>query len=148
MCCKELIKELGVPEECVSNSHVASEKGKKIELTLKQGVEVCRIKIDGCAVKSKSIQKCDFLFKVCQTNKFYFVELKGQDVVTAVKQILSTVQELEKKSGLKITNHEGIIVSSTVPRATEHRFRKLQEKMRKEHGLKITKAHNVYKLVV
>lgn len=148
MCCKELIKELGVPVECVSNSHVASENGKRLELQLTKGARACKVKVDGCVIKSQSIQKCDFLFKICQTNKFYFVELKGGDVMEAVHQIISTIQELEKKSKLKITNYEGIIVSTSVPRATESRFRKLQEKAIKEHGLKIIKAHNSFKLPV
>jgi len=140
MCCEELMHLLNAPDrpDCFSQSNVAKEHGKEFRVTTKQGL--CRIKNDGCLNKSNEEQKCDFIFKACATHHILLVELKGGDIHTAMQQIIATYRKISPvlKGGHSFQGH---IVSSTVPRAAELRFRQLKEKCLREHKLNISKQH-------
>ena len=75
----------------------------------------------------------------------HFVELKGTDVETASQQIVKTYDiihsDLSKNCCKVIPNYKAHLVSSSVPNATEIKFRKLQEKILKEKSLLIKKYH-------
>ncbi|MBK1988542.1 hypothetical protein A0J48_013505 [Sphaerospermopsis aphanizomenoides BCCUSP55] len=65
---------------------------------------ICRIKIDGCVIDAQNQRKCDYLIIVCKTEavandnnidvaeKMYFIELKGQDLISAVEQLTQTIE--------------------------------------------------------
>ncbi|MEP6803583.1 MAG: hypothetical protein ABI892_03595 [Flavobacterium sp.] len=86
----ELIK---AHQGCCSKSKVASENGKRIEIVSDESFT--KIRIDDHLIPSKRVQKCDFGFVRHFNNEFYFVELKGKDVKTAVEQIISTIAIFE-----------------------------------------------------
>jgi len=77
------------------------------------------------------------LFKICETEKYFLVELKGNSSLSdAVTQISKTFEFINKKLKLSPQHFEGVIVASRVPRA-DLRFRTAQEKCYREKKLKI-----------
>lgn len=101
-------------QNCCTKSNVASENGKRFEIVSNESFT--RIRIDDCLIPSKQIQKCDFGFIRHSNNEFYFVELKGKDIKTALDQIISTVSNFEDNF-IKIPKEKrfGFIVSSRNP---------------------------------
>jgi hypothetical protein len=70
--------------------------------------------------------------------------LKDTDVETATEQIIQTYEILNAKLKAEPDKFTGIIVSSSVPAATEQRFRRLQEKALRDKKLRIKKTHNLH----
>jgi hypothetical protein len=142
MCCAELQVILASPDkDCFSERTVAREKGKKFTLDNRTGQPVCRVKIDNCLTTSRQTRKCDFLFKACGPDKYFLVELKGIDISDAVLQIVSTYNTISPRINKKPEQFKGVVVSSSVPAATDQKFRRLQEKHYREKRLLITKTH-------
>jgi hypothetical protein len=149
MCCEHLKETLGAQgkSDCFSNSTTAAENGKKFSLENPDRKTICRIKIDGCLANSAKVIKCDYLFAICkndkkEVSKYYLVELKGTDVVHAVKQIISTFESINEHIKAPAANYRGFLISSAVPRATEQRFRRLQDDCFKKKKFLITKKTN------
>ncbi len=141
MCRKQLIQTLKAEEKsgCFDNSTVAKEKGKEFRIINKAQKTICRIHVDGCLIRNNQGKRCDYFFKICETEKSFLVELKGTDISEAVRQIISTFDFLNNKLKLSPDNFEGIVVSSSVPHAAEQKFRSLKEKCFKQKKLKIQK---------
>lgn len=101
-------------QNCCTKSNVASEKGKRFEISSIESYT--RIRIDDCLISSKLVQKCDFGFVRHSEDEFYFVELKGKDVKTAFDQIISTITFFEINF-IRIPQGKrfGFIVSSRNP---------------------------------
>jgi hypothetical protein len=150
MSCVDLQKVLNIPgkDDCFSKSSSAKEKGKKFIFQNLLNKSICRVKIDDCLITNPELKKCDFLFKVLENNKYYLVELKGVAVIDAVAQILSTYHIINIKIQTKPENYKGIVVSSSVPSATEQRFRRLQDKCYRENRLAITKTHVLHSEII
>lgn len=139
MCRKQLIKALGAEEKaaCFDNSTVAKEKGKEFRLENKSKQTICRVKVDGCLINDKRTKRCDYLFKICETDKHLLVELKGNSSLSqAVTQITRTFDFINHKLKLSPRDFEGVIVASKVPRA-DLRFRKAQEQCYRNKKLRI-----------
>jgi RNase adaptor protein for sRNA GlmZ degradation len=148
--CKDLISALGASgmKDCFSNSTVAEENGKKFTLINPSRKKICKVKVDGCLIKAQTARKCDYMFEVSgKPNKYYLVELKGGDVVTAVDQIISTYSQVNAKIKSASNTYKGIVVSSGVPGA-EQRFRSAQTKSLKDHGIMILKKTNQHSEIV
>jgi hypothetical protein len=143
MSCIELQKLLEEPDkdDCFSRSSSAKENGKKFIFENKSNKTICRVRVDDCLITSKEVKKCDFLFKVNENNKYYLIELKGIAVIDAVAQIINTFEIVNIKVRTMPENYKGISVSSSVPSATEQKFRMLQDKCYREKHLRITKTH-------
>lgn len=141
MCREKLIHALDAKKKsaCFDNSTVAKEKGKEFRLQNKSKKTVCRVHIDSCLIQDKRSKRCDYLFKVCETEHYFLVELKGGEVDKAIEQIISTFDFISKKLKLSPEHYEGIIVSSGIPRAAEQKFRTLKEKCFREKKLRIQK---------
>ncbi len=135
---------LGTPgkEDCFEHATAAKENGKEISIRKPAHLTVCRVKIDKCLVKSNDSTKCDYFFRVCETEVNILVELKGKKILHAVDQIVQTFLLLSKHFKQEPKAFKGYIVSSSVPRAAEQTFRREQEKVLKEHGFLIQKHHN------
>ncbi len=142
MCREELIEALKATKksECFDNSTVAKENHKEFRLENKSKKTICRVKVDGCLIDDQRTKRCDYLFKVCETKKHFLVELKGTDVNKAVEQIISTFDFINRKLKLSPEYYEGVIVSSSVPRAAEQKFRLLKENCLKKKKLRIRKV--------
>lgn len=143
MSCTALQQILEVPDknDCFSNSSSANENGKKFAVENRAGRNICRVRVDDCLITSREIKKCDYLFAVIETSRYYLVELKGTAVADAVAQIVSTFDIVNRKIRETPQNYKGVIVSSAVPSATEQRFRKLQDKCFRDKKLRIVKTH-------
>ncbi len=141
MCRNALIHALSAHKKakCFDNATVTKEKGKEFRLQNKSKKTVCRVHIDDCLTRDKRTKRCDYLFKICETENHFLVELKGSDVDHAVNQIISTFDFINKKLKLPPKYFEGVIVSSSIPRAAEQKFRILKEKYFREKKLKIHK---------
>lgn len=70
---------------------VYEEKKSKLTLENKDQVDSVSIIVDGCEINDSTI-RCDF-FHIAKETEFY-IELKGQDIEHAVKQIISTIKRL------------------------------------------------------
>jgi len=139
MCCKAWKSKLNSKlHHCFVSSNVAKENGKEFRIENLASHQVCRLEVDGCYIDNDNKVKCDYAFLICQSSELILVELKGNDVVHAVKQIVETYKEL-KNSG---SSFSGFIVSSSVPKATESRFRKLQDEVQNKFGFLIKKVHH------
>lgn len=90
------------PSTCVNkvkDSNVkVEENGRKFILSNPQRKEVLKIKIDNCVIKDTNSNKCDFLIIDPDKNNSYFVELKGQNIKHALKQLEDTIQKIEDTS--------------------------------------------------
>ena len=139
MCREALITALGADDkaECFDNSTTAKEKGKEFRLENKSKKTICRVKVDGCLIDDKRTKRCDYLFRICETEKYFLVELKGNSSLSdAVIQISRTFDFINERLKLSPQYFEGVIVASKVPRANL-KFRKVQEKCYRDKKLKI-----------
>lgn len=147
MACDKLRELLGGSAECYSVAGSASENGKRISFRKPANVSICRVKVDGCLITDNNQRKCDYLFGV--DNKQYFlVELKGQDLGTAVDQITNTFRIVDTKIKSGAGSYTGIVVSSSVPRLADQSFRKLQQDAMRKLGLKIDRKQIQHEVVL
>lgn len=141
MSCVELKRVLD-PEtlhnNCFSASSSATENGKRFGFDNRTNAKICKGKIDGCFITDNAVRKCDFFFEVrTEVNNYFLVELKGVDLISAVKQIESTYDFLKKKLNIPVQYYTGIIVASAVPGAANQSFRALQDKLCRSKGLRL-----------
>ena len=143
MSCEKLKQTLEVTSDngCFATATSAKEGGKKFSFYNRSNKSICRVHIDDCLITDKTIKKCDYFFSVKEDESYFLVEFKGIAVDEAIQQILSTYEIVNEKIKSDAQNFKGVIVSSSVPSATEQRFRKLQERCFKEKRLKIIKTH-------
>jgi len=81
-----------------------------------------KIRVDGCLIAEElGVRKCDYLLLDCTASKVYFIELKGQNLKDAVKQIKDTINRL----GLQLDEFSfyGRIVQSRVIKATQQQHK-------------------------
>ena len=136
----KLILEAKDKDDCFDNSSVAKEGGKRFAFNNISNKIICRVKVDNCLITDQQ-RKCDFLFKIFETGKYYLVELKGINIQQGVQQIINTFNIVNEKIKAIPQDYSGIIVSSSVPLAAQQKFRKLQEKCYREKKLLIRKTH-------
>ncbi len=153
MCCDEIRTAFDASEECIkSNVLQARENGVKFRIQPKKGADdvFCRIQVDGCLIRDKSRQKCDYWFRHCQqeATQNYFIELKGGKVKKGFEQIIGTIKQAREKGiTLQKKNIYGIIVSSNLPKATN--VQNLKDQFKKDHGVNlIVNSGDEYTLVI
>lgn len=140
-----------IPEECIEffdkrKICVAEERGKKYELRNDSGFRIKKVKANFCLSQKAREKRCDYLFCVDDIKQpvVFFIELKGGDIVQAIRQVVDTVLFL--KPGLE--NHVlnvRIIGSRNVPQIMNTPdYRKLASVIRPSSGT-IKKATN-YKM--
>lgn len=78
----------------------AKEEGKVYTLDNNACFDVAKVRIDGC-VFNEEIKKCDWLFLVEQ-EKVIFVELKGSDIASGIRQLIETYNRLRNQLGNRI----------------------------------------------
>lgn len=108
-------------------------KENKSKLTLVNIDEVLSesIKVDGCEINDNSL-RCDYLL-IAKGLEFY-IELKGQNISHAIKQIQSTILKLSKNRSLK--NKISFVICSRVPLTTT-KVQNLQYKMMNNYNCKL-----------
>lgn len=145
---------LGGNVEHYSSKTSVSEKGKTFRIEFAAEIDrekekICCIKVDKGIIHDTLTKKCDFLFYHGKIADYHFVELKGQDIAQAVEQIKVTVTFVRNKLAekeVKLTKKAiyGYIVSSSLPKEANQKFRKLKEQFVKEIGTNLDKATNLY----
>ncbi len=70
-CCKGLVENLKAEKQsvCFDSKTVAKEQGKEFRIINKSKKAICGVRIDDCLIKSKSTKKCNFLFKICESER-------------------------------------------------------------------------------
>ncbi|MCA1763425.1 MAG: hypothetical protein LC664_10590 [Flavobacteriales bacterium] len=106
-------------EECTERvTHkriVFEEKRSKLTVNNPKEVQVTKVKVDGCEVNVG--RRCDYLFLA--NGLEHFVELKGQDINYAYKQLVSTIKKLSEnpkyqKKVAFIIYHTGVTSSASM----------------------------------
>ncbi len=118
---------------------VVEENGRRFQI---QGTveNVDKIKVDGCLCSDQQTKKCDYLFiyKNGDVKLYVFVELKGKNIETAIKQLVSTIEIFCSEGILNSANLKAFIVSSKYPshdstyRSRKAKFEKLFSRYRAE----------------
>lgn len=143
-CCTELQNIFeNKYQECFSNKTAAKEKNRTfiIEKPSKEE-QFCRIEVDNCLISNDDIRKCDFVFIRCNTQDYYFVELKGSDTEHALKQLENTINYFKRHIELNKKNIHVYVVSSRVPSNSNQRFNNLKKRFRKNLCIDIQIATN------
>ncbi|RAJ06575.1 hypothetical protein LX64_01702 [Chitinophaga skermanii] len=92
-----------------------TERQSKLTLLNKDEVSSTKVHVDGCAISDNGV-KCDYLHLVEDKNLEIYIELKGQDLRQAMKQIERTISILgSKKQQQKLKSY---IICSRSPLAS------------------------------
>jgi hypothetical protein len=130
----ELQKKFKIHDDCLDQKTVVSENKSTFELDIKdlrkKGEDFWCIHVDDCHIESSEIMKCDFVFHRCETDDFYFVELKGSEIDKAYKQIIET---LRNHIPTERENCLGFIVPSRIPSSGTD-INKLKSEFRRKYG--------------
>lgn len=98
MSCKEaLFSILNESGDCYSDRSSCSDSGRSFSIRPKNREPYCTIKVDGCLIKANNEQRCDFIIVDCNSGVFHFIELKGNDIGKASKQIVNTITIIKNK---------------------------------------------------
>ena len=138
-CCSKLIEELkgSDKKDCFSNKTTVSEYGKTFRIENKARKNICCVKIDNCLVTSTHTVRCDYMFKVCEENKYLLVELKGRaGIAHAIDQINSTYKIINDILKQPKEDFIGFIIASQVPGANQKQ-RNIIERKRSQSLIKI-----------
>lgn len=94
----------------VSNP-TANEGNRSFSLNNQSGYVIKKWSIDKIIFKDNNEERCDYLMEVQKPDKtvYYWVELKGKDVVKACRQILSTIRLVNV---LEEANQEARVITS------------------------------------
>lgn len=81
------------------NECVASENKKVYKLINESKFKIRKVRIDKCLPQGKGEKRCDYLMSVEEKNikRVFFIELKGERLIDAVKQIRFTVIYLKQE---------------------------------------------------
>jgi len=103
-----------VKAKCVVSSKnkliVCSENNKKIIFNNSTQKKVEKITVDGCVITNGI--RCDYLVRTKELESDNFVELKGSDVIKAIKQLERSIKKLARDNS-KI---HAYVISSRVPK--------------------------------
>lgn len=91
--------------------------------------------VDDCLIKEKKI-KCDFLIVNCEEKIAYFIELKGSDVVHALRQIGRSINVLEKYLDGHAVCARIVPTKKQVTNLYETEFKKLRNAIKKTNKQK------------
>jgi hypothetical protein len=130
-------------ENCIeTNDHraiaIAVENGKKIVFENKSKVNIKKIKCDGCIPFGSIEKRCDFIFDIttADTGKIvYFVELKGTDVRSAIKQLNRTISNVGHLYSDAVWQGRIVVSRVAVPNIkNEANYMKLKHTLKSQKG--------------
>jgi hypothetical protein len=128
---------------------VCEEKRTKITFHNATGKKVAKIRVDGGLIADETVKKCDYLLLCTEIKKAILVELKGTDVMTAIKQLSTTLDNETIKNPLEHYEKRAYAVVTVFPRSNTG-IQNAQDKFRKNHkecSLRVVKSSNTYDLL-
>lgn len=139
-----------IPDKCIlhfdSRSEcVAFEKGKTYKLLNASKYKIKKVRIDNCILQNEGQRRCDYLLSIDDDNirKVFFVELKGERLIDAVKQIHSTITYLKEEfKGFQLEAR--IVGSKDVPNIKNNPHYLKLKKIVDSSGGNIKRATNKY----
>ena len=122
---------------------IAFEKGKTYKLNNNSNHKIKKVKVDKCMFDLGE-KRCDYLMQIERIERVIFIELKGGDLVHALKQIYTTIVYLRAEfKNYRIDAR--IVGSKDVPGFISLPFyRKLDIEIRKHKGQIIRATNNIY----
>ena len=119
--------------KCTDNKVINAEENKRVfSVQNKSRKLVCKIEIDGCVIK-KGI-KCDYLFVIPLDEKAFFVELKGQDLLKAIKQLDSSITMLSSHLEKHEINARVVLTKANTPDLRSSELIKFKKRIKKLGG--------------
>lgn len=116
-------------QECTENTKnkiiVFQENRSKLIILNKNQINTNKITVDDCEITEGL--RCDFM--LLGDNIEYFIELKGQDIEHAIKQLISTINKLS--SNPKSTEKTSFVICTRSP-INSASIQNLQVKFKKE----------------
>ncbi|MBF0165708.1 MAG: hypothetical protein HQM01_14595 [Magnetococcales bacterium] len=123
---------------------VVQEKGRSYRLENPHGQEVCQIRIDGCFLSAEEGKRCDYLFRVDAMRTAFFVELKGSDLLHAVRQIQDSWETLSRDLAGDVVNARIVVTRVNVPNIENNpELLDLRKKIAKTQGSLMHKAATI-----
>ncbi|MCO6492422.1 MAG: hypothetical protein J5I98_28655 [Phaeodactylibacter sp.] len=123
-----------------------SDKRKIISLEETKGIKykgindnrkkVTCIRVDGCIIVETD-KKCDFLLLECQTKTAFFIELKGSDLIKAVRQVRHTIEVILPKlqeNNFSRVNARIILSRDPTPKIKSNEIKYLEQLLKKLRG--------------
>lgn len=89
-----------IPNECIEFGDerkicIAFENGKTYRLNNDSNYTIRKVKIDKCIDQNTEGKRCDYLMEIKSMKRAIFIELKGGDLVHALRQIYSAIIHLK-----------------------------------------------------
>jgi hypothetical protein len=116
-------------EEYKSDTKIVLQENKsKITFLNPNQDKILKIRVDGCAIKDNETLRCDYALVPPNEIEIY-IELKGSDVLHAVKQIESTISLLSDNP--QKIKKLCFVVSTRVPKQTTN-IQQIQSQFKKK----------------
>jgi hypothetical protein len=149
MLCSTLKEKIQAEDICFNENKTVAEENKRVfRLDLPKGENCCRISVDDCLIKDKTVEKCDFWFHHCEKDENVFVELKGQNINKAFSQILRTIENIKSRIDLpKDKRHAAIVISKSPKSSNEIRLLKTAFKNKHGNRLEIQSIQMTFKFL-
>lgn len=74
---------------------IAFEKGKTYRLNNNSNYKIKKVKVDECISQNAGEKRCDYLMEIKSIKRVIFIELKGGDLVHALRQLYSAIYYLK-----------------------------------------------------
>jgi hypothetical protein len=110
-----------IPEKCIESNDkrkicIVEENGKKFELKNDSQFHIRKVKVNFCLAQRTNEKRCDYLISIDEIDRpiVFFIELKGGDLIQAVKQLYDSIIFLKDEFKSYIL-HARIIGSRDVP---------------------------------
>ncbi len=93
-----------IPNECIEFDEerkicVAFENGKTYRLNNNSNYKIRKVKVDKCIGQEMKEKRCDYLMEIKSIKRVIFIELKGGDLVHALRQLYSAITYLKREFG-------------------------------------------------
>jgi hypothetical protein len=96
-------------DKCIIQKRALSEAKTKFRIVSNGDIIV--LKVDNCLLQNSLEKKIDFLILNCDKKEVLYLELKGQNLDDAARQIISTKKQIDNKININLVR-KAVIVQS------------------------------------
>ena len=96
--------------------------------------------VDDCFVKSEQEKKCDFLIINLEEKIAYFIELKGKDLLMAIKQIDNSISKFQVHLKKHVINARIVLTKVNAPDYRDTRYIRFEKRIKSLNGNIIKKS--------